>query len=133
MLTHTSWAMEMNDQQARQFLQDYIGFNQDLIDSWLNGASRKKFGVDLTLLSLEACKIGDACDLSGIALGSAMSLFKTAEGGYLEAQKVVECNSAPGELIPSEPLLFLDNLPKSKKQIAWSAKYARRNLFVIKT
>ena len=87
-------------------MRDYIGFNQDLIDSWLNGASREKFGVALTLLSIEVRKIGDAYDLSGIALG---------------------------ELIPSEPLLFLDNLPKSKKQIGWSAKYARRNLFVIKT
>jgi hypothetical protein len=91
---------------ARQFLRDYIGSNQDQIKSWLDGASRENFSAELILLSLEARKIGDAYDLSGIALG---------------------------ELIPSEPLLFLDNLPKSKKQIGWSAKYARRNLFVIKT
>ena len=95
MLTHTSWAMEMNDQQARQFLQDYIGFNQDLIDSWLNGASREKFGVDLTLLSLEACKIGDACDLSGIALGSAMSLLKRLKVDTLKPKKSLNVIQRP--------------------------------------
>ena len=35
----------------------------------------------MVLLSLEARKIGDACDLNGIALASAMRLFKTVEEG----------------------------------------------------
>ena len=57
-------------------------------------------------------------DLSGIALGSAMSLFKTVEGGYLAAQKVVAYNSALGEEIPAELLHFLENPPKPKNKLA---------------
>lgn len=116
---------------AREFLRDYIESNQDLIDSWLSGASRETFGAEIILLSLEARKIGDAYDLSGIALGSAMSLFQTVEGGYLAAQKVVAHNSALGEVIPGELLHFLENPPKSKKQIGPSAQYARRDLLLV--
>jgi hypothetical protein len=116
---------------ARQFLRDYIGSNQDIIVSWLNGGDRENFGAELILLSLEARKIGDTYDLSGIALGSAMSLFKTVEGGVLAAQKVVEYNIALGEAIPTELLHFLENPPKSKKQIGPSAKYARRDLLLV--
>ena len=133
-MLYESWSLEINDQkiqQARQFLRDYIGSNQDQIKSWLDGASRENFGAELILLSLEARKIGDAYDLSGIALGSAMSLFKTVEGGVLAAQKVVAYNSALGEAIPAELLLFLENPPKSKKQIGRGAKYARRDLLVL--
>ena len=97
---------------ARQFLHDYIGSNQDQIKSWLDGASRENFGAELILLSLEARKIGDAYDLSGIALGSAMSLFKTVDGGALAAQKVVAYNSALGEVIPAELLHFVEDPPK---------------------
>jgi len=75
---------------ARQFLRDYVETNQDLIESWLSGASRENFGSELVLLSLEARKIGDAYDLSGIALGSAMSLFEKIDGGYLAAQKSLD-------------------------------------------
>ena len=116
---------------ARQFLRDYIGSNQDQIKSWLDGASRENFGAELILLSLEARKIGDAYDLSGIALGSAMSLFKTVDGGALAAQKVVAYNSALGEVIPAELLHFVEDPPKPKKQIGPSAKYARRDLLVL--
>ena len=116
---------------ARQFLRDYIGSNQDIIVSWLNGGDRENFGAELILLSLEARKIGDTYDLSGIALGSAMSLFKTVEGGVLAAQKVVEYNIALREAIPTELLHFLENPPKSKKQIGPSAKYARRDLLLV--
>ena len=79
---------------ARQFLRDHIGSNQDQIKSWLYGASRENFGAELNPLSLEAHKIGAAYDLSGIALGSAMSLFDTVEGRAIAAQKVVAYNSA---------------------------------------
>ena len=116
---------------ARQFLRDYIGSNQDIIVSWLNGGDRENFGAELILLSLEVRKIGDAYDLSGIALGSAMSLFEKIDGGYLAAQKVVEYNIALGEAIPTELLHFLENPPKSKKQIGPSAKYARRDLLLV--
>jgi hypothetical protein len=116
---------------AREFLRDYIESNQDLIDSWLSGASRETFGAEIILLSLEARKIGDAYDLSGIALGSAMSLFQTVAGGFLAAQKVVAHNSALGEVIPGELLHFLENPPKSKKQIGPSAQYARRDLLLV--
>ena len=75
---------------AREFLRDYVASSHQEIDSWLSGASRETFGSELILLSLQARKIGDAYDLSGIALASAMGLFKTVEGGYLAAQKVVE-------------------------------------------
>ncbi|MDA0884705.1 MAG: hypothetical protein O3B18_07195, partial [Proteobacteria bacterium] len=111
---------------ARQFLRDYIESNQDQVKSWLSGASRENFGSELIILSLEACKIGDAYDLSGIALGSAMSLFKTVDGGALAAQKVVAYNSALGEVIPAELLHFAENPPKPKKQIGPSAQYGRR-------
>ena len=60
-----------------------------------------------------------------------MGLFKTVEGGYLAAQKVVEYNSALGESIPAALLLFLENPPKSKKQIGPSAQYARRDLLLV--
>ena len=116
---------------ARQFLRDYVETNQDLIESWLSGASRENFGSELVLLSLEARKIGDAYDLSGIALGSAMSLFEKIDGGYLAAQKVVGYNIALGEAIPTELLHFLENPPKSKKQIGPSAQYARRDLLLV--
>ena len=92
---------------ARQFLRDYVESNQDLIETWLSGDSRETFGSELILLSLQARKIGEAYDLSGIALASAMGLFKTVEGGYLAAQKVVEYNSALGESIPAAPFLFV--------------------------
>jgi len=65
-------------QQARQFLSDYVASNHQEIDLWLSGASRETFGTELILLSLEACKIGDAYDLSGIALASVMGLFKNS-------------------------------------------------------
>jgi len=116
---------------ARQFLRDYIGSNQDQIKSWLDGASRENFGAELILLSLEARKIGDAYDLSGIALGSAMSLFKTVDGGALAAQKVVAYNTALGEAIPAELLHFLENPPKTKNQIGPGAQYARRDLLLV--
>lgn len=116
---------------ARQFLRDYVESNQDLIETWLSGASRETFGSELILLSLQARKIGEAYDLSGIALASAMGLFKTVEGGYLAAQKVVEYNSALGESIPAALLLFLENPPKPKKQIGPSAQYARRDLLLV--
>ena len=116
---------------ARQFLRDYIESNQDQVKSWLSGASRENFGSELIILSLEACKIGDAYDLSGIALGSAMSLFKTVDGGALAAQKVVAYNSALGEVIPAELLHFVEDPPKPKKQIGPSAKYARRDLLLV--
>ena len=110
--------MEMGDQkvhQARQFLRDYIGSNQDKLKSWLDGASRENFGAELILLSLESRKISDAYDLSGIALGFAMWLFNTVDGGHLAAQKVVAYNTALGETIPTEVLHFLENPPKPKK------------------
>ena len=116
---------------ARQFLRDYVETNQDLIESWLSGASRENFGSELVLLSLEARKIGDAYDLSGIALGSAMGLFEKIDGGYLAAQKVVGYNIALGEAIPTELLHFLENPPKSKKQIGPSAQYGRRDLLLV--
>ena len=116
---------------AREFLRDYVASSHQEIDSWLSGASRETFGSELILLSLQARKIGDAYDLSGIALASAMGLFKTVEGGYLAAQKVVEYNSALGESIPAALLLFLENPPKSKKQIGPSAQYARRDLLLV--
>lgn len=116
---------------ARQFLRDYVESNQDLIETWLSGDSRETFGSELILLSLQARKIGEAYDLSGIALASAMGLFKTVEGGYLAAQKVVEYNSALGESIPAALLLFLENPQKSKKQIGPSAQYARRDLLLV--
>jgi hypothetical protein len=124
----------MNDQkvqQAREFLRDYVVSNHQKIDSWLSGASRESFGAELILLSLEARKIDTAFDLSGIALGNAMALFKDVEGGYLAAQKVVEHNSALGEKIPTELMHFLKNAPKSGRQIGRSAKYARRDLLVL--
>jgi len=116
---------------ARQFLRDYIGSNQDIIVSWLDGGDRENFGAELILLSLEARKIGDTYDLSGIALGSAMSLFKTVEGGVLAAQKVVAYNTALGEAIPAELLHFLENPPKTKNQIGPGAQYARRDLLLV--
>ena len=116
---------------ARQFLRDYVETNQDLIESWLSGASRENFGSELVLLSLEARKIGDAYDLSGIALGSAMSLFEKIDGGYLAAQKVVEHNLERGTDIPPEVLNFLENPPQKGKQIGRGAKYARRDLLVL--
>ena len=60
---------------ARQFLRDYVESNQDLIETWLSGDSRETFGSEQILLSLQARKIGEAYDLSGIALASAMGLF----------------------------------------------------------
>jgi len=126
--------MEMGDQkvhQARQFLRDYIGSNQDKLKSWLDGASRENFGAELILLSLESRKISDAYDLSGIALGFAMWLFETVDGGYLAAQKVVAYNTALGEAIPAQVLHFVENPPKPKKQIGPSARYARRDLLLV--
>ena len=120
-----------NISDAKEFLRDYVESNQDLIDSWLSGVSRENFGAELVLLSLEARKIGDAYDLSGIALGSAMSLFEKIDGGYLAAQKVVEYNIAQGADIPPEVLNFLENPPQKGKQIGRSAKYARRDLRVL--
>ena len=116
---------------ARQFLRDYIGSYQDIIVSWLDGGDRENFGAELILLSLEARKIGDTYDLSGIALGSAMSLFKTVEGGVLAAQKVVAYNTALREAIPAELLHFLENPPKTKNQIGPGAQYARRDLLLV--
>ena len=116
---------------ARQFLRDYLESNQDPIETWLSGASRETFGSELILLSLQARKIGDAYDLSGIALASAMGLFKTVEGGYLAAQKVVAYNTALGEAIPAELLHFLENPPKTKNQIGPGAQYARRDLLLV--
>tara|TARA_B100000886_G_scaffold282954_1_gene207192 strand:+ start:69 stop:659 length:591 start_codon:yes stop_codon:yes gene_type:complete len=124
----------MNDQKvqkALKFLSDYVQTNQDQIGPWLKGASRENFGAELILLSLEARKIGEVYDLSGIALGSAMSLFKTVHGGHLAAQKVVAYNTALGEAIPAELLYFLKNPPRSKNQIGPSARYARRDLLVL--
>ena len=63
-------------QQAREFLRDYVVSNHQEIDLWLSGASREAFGAELILLSLEARKIDTAFDLSGIALGNAMTMFK---------------------------------------------------------
>jgi hypothetical protein len=60
-----------------------------------------------------------------------MSLFKTVEGGYLAAQKVVAYNTAFGEAIPAELLHFLENPPKTKNQIGPGAQYARRDLLVL--
>lgn len=116
---------------AREFLHGYVASSHQEIDSWLSGASRETFGAELILLSLEARKISDAFDLSGIALASAMGLFETVEGGYQAAQRVFEHNSALGEEIPPELLNFLENPPKSGKQIGRSAKYARRDLLVL--
>ena len=116
---------------ARKFLRDYIGSNQDQIKSWSSGASRENFGAELILLSLEARKIGDAYDLSGIALGFAMWLFNTVDGGHLAAQKVVAYNTALGEAIPSQLLHFVENPPKPKKQIGPGAQYARRDVLVL--
>ena len=116
---------------AREFLRDYVASSHQEIDSWLSGASRETFGAELILLSLEARKISDAFDLSGIALASAMGLFETVEGGYQAAQRVFEHNSELGEDIPPELLNFLENPPKSGKQIGRSAKYARRDLLVL--
>ena len=116
---------------AREFLRDYVASCHQEIDSWLSGASRETFGAELILLSLEARKISDAFDLSGIALASAMGLFETVEGGYQAAQRVFEHNSELGEEIPPELLNFLENPPKSGKQIGRSAKYARRDLLVL--
>ena len=124
----------MNEQkveQAKQFLNDYVLSNHQKIENWLTGVSRQDFGAELILLRLEARKIDTAFDLSGIALGNAMALFKDIEGGYLAAQKVVEHNSALGEEIPKELLHFLENAPKTSKQIGRSAKYARRDLLVL--
>lgn len=124
----------MNEQkveQAKQFLNDYVLSNHQKIENWLTGVSRQDFGAELILLRLEAQKIDTAFDLSGIALGNAMTLFKDVEGGYLAAQKVVEHNSVLGEEIPIELLHFLENAPKSGKQIGRSAKYARRDLLVL--
>lgn len=118
-------------QQAREFLRDYVVSNHQEIDLWLSGASREAFGAELILLSLEARKIDTAFDLSGIALGNAMTMFKDLEGGYRAAQKVVEHNSALGVDIPTTLLHFLENAPKSGKQIGRSAKYARRDLLVL--
>ena len=126
--------MEMNDQkvqQARQFLSDYVASNHQALRSWLAGASRENFGAELILLSLEARKIGDAYDLSGIALGFAMWLFNTVDGGHLAAQKVVAYNIALGETIPTEVLHFVENPPKPKKQIGPSAQYGRRDLLLV--
>ena len=111
-------------------MRDYVASSHQEIDSWLSGASRETFGAELILLSLEARKISDAFDLSGIALASAMGLFETVEGGYQAAQRVFEHNSELGEDIPPELLNFLENPPKSGKQIGRSAKYARRDLLV---
>jgi len=122
---------QLNISDARQFLRDYIESNQDEIVLWLTGVSRQDFGAELVLLRLEAQKIDTAFDLSGIALGNAMTMFKDLEGGYRAAQKVVEHNSALGEDIPTELLHFLENAPKSGKQIGRSAKYARRDLLVL--
>ena len=116
---------------AREFLRDYVASSHQEIDSWLSGASRETFGAELILLSLEARKISDAFDLSGIALASAMGLFKTVEGGYLAAQKVVAYNTALGEAIPAELLHFLENPPKTKNQIGPGAQYARRDLLLV--
>ena len=116
---------------AREFLRDYVASSHQEIDSWLSGASRETFGAELIMLSLEARKISDAFDLSGIALASAMGLFETVEGGYQAAQRVFEHNSALGEEIPPELLNFLENPPKSGKQIGRSAKYARRDLLLV--
>ena len=116
---------------AREFLRDYVASSHQEIDSWLSGASRETFGAELIMLSLEARKISDAFDLSGIALASAMGLFETVEGGYQAAQRVFEHNSELGEDIPPELLNFLENPPKSGKQIGRSAKYARRDLLVL--
>ena len=124
----------MNEQkveQAKQFLNDYVLSNHQKIENWFSGVSRQDFGAELILLSLEARKIDTAFDLRGIALGNAMALFKDVEGGYLAAQKVVEHNSALGEEIPTKLLHFLENAPKSGKQIGRSAKYARRDLLVL--
>jgi hypothetical protein len=118
-------------QQAREFLRDYVVSNHQEIDLWLSGASREAFGAELILLSLEARKIDTAFDLSGIALGNAMTMFKDLEGGYRAAQRVVEHNSALGVDIPTTLLHFLENAPKSGKQIGRSAKYARRDLLVL--
>ncbi len=126
--------MEMGDQkvqQARQFLSYYVASNQQAIRSWLTGASRENFGAELILLSLEARKIGDAYDLSGIALGLAMSLFKTVDGGHLAAQKVVAYNTALGEAIPAQLLHFVENPPKPQTQIGPSAQYGRRDLLLV--
>ena len=112
-------------------MRDYVASSHQEIDSWLSGASRETFGAELILLSLEARKISDAFDLSGIALASAMGLFETVEGGYQAAQRVFEHNSELGEDIPPELLNFLENPPKSGKQIGRSAKYARRDLLVL--
>ena len=103
-------------------MRDYVASSHQEIDSWLSGASRETFGAELILLSLEARKIGDAFDLSGIALASAMGLFETVEGGYQAAQRVFEHNSALGEEIPPELLNFLENPPKSGKQIGRCSK-----------
>ena len=116
---------------AREFLRDYVASSHQEIDSWLSGASRETFGAELIMLSLEARKISDAFDLSGIALASAMGLFKTVEGGYLAAQKVVAYNTALGEAIPAELLHFLENPPKTKNQIGPGAQYARRDLLLV--
>jgi hypothetical protein len=116
---------------AREFLRDYAEANQDLIESWLSGVSREDFSAELVLLSLAQPQIGAPFDLTGIKLASAMGLFETVEGGYQAAQRVFEHNSALGEEIPPELLLFLENPPKSKKQIGRGAKYARRDLLVL--
>ena len=116
---------------AQQFLSHYVASNQQAIRSWLTGASQENFGAELILLSLEAHKIGDAYDLSGIALGFAMWLFETVDGGYLAAQKVVEYNTALGEAIPAQLLHFVENPPKPKKQIGPSAQYGRRDLLLV--
>ena len=112
-------------------MRDYVASSHQEIDSWLSGASRETFGAELIMLSLEARKISDAFDLSGIALASAMGLFKTVEGGYLAAQKVVAYNTAFGEAIPAELLHFLENPPKTKNQIGPGAQYARRDLLLV--
>ena len=116
---------------ARQFLRNYVETNQDLIESWLSGVSREDFSAELVLLSLAQPQIGAPFDLTGIKLASAMGLFETVEGGYQAAQRVFEHNSALGEEIPLELLNFLENPPKSGKQIGRSAKYARRDLLVL--
>ena len=77
------------------------------------GASRENFGAELILLSLEARKIGDAYDLSGIALGFAMWLFKTVDGGHHAAQKVVAYNSALGEAISVVFYKLIGDIPTS--------------------
>ena len=97
-------------------MRDYVASSPSRpIDSWLSGASRETFGAELIMLSLEARKISDAFDLSGIALASAMGLFKTVEGGYLAAQKVVAYNTALGEADTGRTPPFSGESAKNQK------------------